>query len=148
MKNDKNFDLYEVWKYKIQKFSDSKKYYGTKNKVVMRASFNDSINGVIKGLMSYDGRIPAMPSGQCINVGNPVYSFKITIVTDKMKKAGNDIANFLINANIENEMFNTFDVKKYPKKYRNIIQLQINDEIDSVTAIYMAMEMEKITLEE
>ena len=65
-----------------------------------------------------------------------------------MIKAGNDIASLLIDASIQKQMGGlgggrAYSISNFPTKFQDIIQAFIDDKIDSVTAIYLAMEMFK-----
>ena len=65
-------------------------------------------------------------------------------VTDKMKQAGNDIAAHLTDASIHKACAGLagcpeLNVDDYPAENRDLIRAYLAEEIDSVTAIYLAM---------
>ena len=66
-------------------------------------------------------------------------------VTEKMIKAGNDIAGHLGNASIRKNMSGfggckLFVLEDYPKEFQYLIKAYVDGKIDSVIAIYLAME--------
>lgn len=71
--------------------------------------------------------------------------------TEKMTVAGNEIASLLIDATCEKAFggdnapggTKRFNIENYPAKYRGLITKYLSEEIVSVEAIYIAMEMEK-----
>ena len=65
-------------------------------------------------------------------------------VTKTMKTAGNEIAMHLIDASIRHTCgglggCKSFDINDFPSAYHDLIQAYVANEIDSVTAIYVAM---------
>jgi hypothetical protein len=71
------------------------------------------------------------------------------VVTDAMREAGDEIASHLMTACTREALGNSrvggclpFDVLDYPTKYRKLITKYIEGDIDSVTAIYLAMAVE------
>lgn len=66
-------------------------------------------------------------------------------VTEQMKQAGNEIASYLIDATIEKVVTHAFNIKKYEDKYQQLILDYLDEKIDSVTAIYIAMNNERET---
>lgn len=71
-------------------------------------------------------------------------------VTDKMAEAGRQIASELMTAQVAYNMDGLGGSMYYeewlekPTKNRDLIMQYLLDEIDSVTAIYLAMEREKV----
>ena len=68
------------------------------------------------------------------------------IVTDKMITNGNIISAMLFDASVEKALgglggCKTLDLETYPLPYRGIVTKYLDDEIDSVTAIYIVMQM-------
>jgi len=66
-------------------------------------------------------------------------------VTEEMVEAGRKIANNLISANCQKSMsglggVKDFDLMDYPEEHRDVITQYLNGDIDSVTAIYIAMQ--------
>jgi len=65
-------------------------------------------------------------------------------VTEEMAEAGRKIASNLITASCQKSMSgfgggNLFDLTDYPEEHQDIINQYLNGDIDSVTAIYIAM---------
>ena len=74
------------------------------------------------------------------------------MVTEKMREAGSQIASDLIDAQVSNCMGGLGGSKEWEEfesshsgKNMDLIKRYVNDEIDSVTAIYIAMHRESIT---
>lgn len=70
------------------------------------------------------------------------------IPSEKMQKAGNDIAEVLFNISVHKHMVGTTELSgpvKVPKnkKWKKICKAYRKNKIDSITAIYMAMRMEE-----
>ena len=66
-------------------------------------------------------------------------------VTEKMVKAGNDIASNLSNVSVRKSRIGLggckdFVLESYPKEFQYLIEAYIVGKIDSITAIYLAME--------
>ena len=65
-------------------------------------------------------------------------------ITDKMKQAGSDIAMHLTDACIRRTCAGlggcpNLDMQDFPAEYHDLIQAYLDDEIDSVSAIFIAM---------
>lgn len=57
------------------------------------------------------------------------------VVTDEMVKAGRELADLLYDVILADE-----DLEQYPEQHRQLIVRYVAGDIDSITAIYMAME--------
>jgi hypothetical protein len=74
------------------------------------------------------------------------------LVTDSMRLAGNEIAEHLMDAQIEQAFGPTklgggrdFNLENYPEKYRGLIKSYLEDSsFESVDAIYIAMERQRL----
>ena len=69
--------------------------------------------------------------------------------SEKMIKAGEDIADYMMDFSIQKDMgtlgkLSALDLKEIPEKYREITEMYLADEIASVTGIYLAMNQEKV----
>lgn len=72
---------------------------------------------------------------------------KSVFPSKKTITVGNDIAAHLCDASVQKALGNNklggckpFDLHNFPEKYQDLIAAYINNEIDSITAIYIAME--------
>lgn len=64
------------------------------------------------------------------------------MVSEKMVDAGNEIAEHLTSASITYQTNRKrFDLEDYPLQYRDLIYKYVTNKIDSVEAIYIAMDM-------
>jgi hypothetical protein len=82
-------------------------------------------------------------------LANMGYTLYMETITETMKQAGNEIAEHLVDANIRKNMGGLggcpeFDINDFPSAYHDLIEAYLAQEIDSVTAIYIAMERVKI----
>ena len=73
----------------------------------------------------------------------------IKLPSEKQIKDGQNIADYMMDFSIQKAMGNlgTYDLKELsdiPKQYQEIVKLYLNDEIDSVTGIYLAMECKHV----
>ncbi len=69
------------------------------------------------------------------------------IITDKMHEAGSFISGNLINASIRNNMTGlggckSFNLKDF-RENQDLIQKYIDNEIDAIQAVYLAMERKR-----
>ena len=72
----------------------------------------------------------------------------MNIPSEKQIKAGHDIADYMMTFSIQKAMgslgkYELKELSEIPEQYQEIVELYLNDKIDSVTGIYLAMGVEK-----
>jgi len=68
----------------------------------------------------------------------------IELPSEKMIKAGEEIASILYDVSIDAALDGSVDFEAIPEKYRDITRMFWLNEINSATGIYLAMNQEKL----